>query len=201
MTDLKTPEIKIDLDQVEAAASRDDGLTFPRTRISDIIEKGLGYLFSVINWVWVILMLVIVATVLMRHFIGGNTVWAEETQWHLYAVGFMIGISAAFVADAHVRVDVLASQFRPKLRAWIELLMIVIIVFPLCWLIIDYGYAFTERSWRLNERSSNVGGLTNRWAIKGVIVLAFGLIALASFARLMRVTSFLFQFPRPIKND
>lgn len=200
MTDLKTPVIKIDLAQVEAAAARDEGLNFPRTRISDIIEKGLGYLFSVVNWIWVILMLIIVGTVAMRHFIGGNTVWAEETQWHLYAVGFMLGISLAIVADSHVRVDVLASQFRPKLRAWIEMLMIVLIIFPLCWLMIEYGFAFTERSWRLNERSSNVGGLTNRWAIKGVIVLAFALIALASFARLMRVTAFLFNFPRPLRD-
>lgn len=201
MTDLKNPEIKIDLAQVEAAAARDEGLSFPRTRVSDIIETGLGYLYSVVNWTWVVLMLIIVCTVAMRHFIGGNTVWAEETQWHLFAAGYMIGISAALMADAHVRVDVMASQFRPKLRAWIELLMIVLIIFPLCWLIIQYGYAFTERSWRLNERSSNVGGLTNRWAIKGVIVLAFGLIALAAFARMLRVMAFLFHFPRPIKTD
>jgi len=200
MTDPKTPEVKLDLAQVEAAAARDEGLSFPRTFLSDLIEKGLGYLYSVVNWTWLILMLIIVGTVAMRHFIGGNTVWAEETQWHLYAVGFMVGISAAIVADAHVRVDVLAAQFRPKLRAWIELLMIVLIIFPLCWLIIYYGYAFTERSFRLNERSSNVGGLTNRWMIKGVIVLAFGLIALASFARLLRVMAFLFHFPRPIQD-
>lgn len=201
MTDLKKPEIKLDLAQVEAAAARDEGLSFPRTRLSDLIETGLGYLYSVVNWTWLILMLIIVGTVAMRHFIGGNTVWAEETQWHLYAVGYMIGISAAILADAHVRVDVLASQFRPTLRAWIELLMIVLIIFPLCYLIITYGYAFTERSFRLNERSSNVGGLTHRWMIKGVIVLAFGLIALASFARLLRVLSFLFHFPRPIRDS
>ncbi len=198
MTKPTEPKVEIDLKQVEAAAARAEGLTFPRTRPSDIIEKGLGFLFGFVHWIWLFLMLIIVGTVAMRHFIGGNTVWAEETQWHLYSVGFMLGIAAAIMSDSHVRVDVLASTFRKTVRAWIEMLMILLIIFPLCYIMIDYGYVFTERSWRLNERSSNVGGLTNRWAIKGVIVLAFALIALASFARLMRVTAFLFRFPRPL---
>jgi TRAP-type mannitol/chloroaromatic compound transport system permease small subunit len=197
MTAKLPTEITLDLDQVQAA-SKSEGIGFPRTRPSDLIEKGLGLIFGVVNWIWLILMLVIVSTVAMRYFVGGNTVWIEETQWHLYAVGFMIGIAAAVTYDSHIRVDILSSRFKIKTRAWIELLMILLIIFPLCWLMIHYGYIFAERAWRLNERSSNVGGLTNRWAIKGVIVMAFAIIAVASVARLMRVTAVLFGLPRPI---
>jgi hypothetical protein len=53
-----------------------------------------------------------------------------------------------------------------------------------------------EASYRRGERSSAPGGLTHRWMIKGVIVLAFAYIGLAAFARLTRVSSYLFNFPR-----
>ena len=193
------PRIELDLEQAEAASARAERLTYPRTLPSDIIEKVLGFFAGIVNWIWVVLMLIIVTTVAMRHFIGGNTVWAEETQWHLYAVGFMLGIGFAIIHDAHVRVDVVASQLGATLRAWIEVFMIVAIIFPLCWIIIDYGYTFTERSFARNERSSHPGGLANRWMIKSVIVIAFGVIALAALARLLRVMAFLFGFPRPIR--
>lgn len=192
MTSKLPAEFALDLDKVEAASSRSGDSDFPRNRVSTVIDGGLGLVYGVVNWIWVVLMLVIVATVAMRYVIGGNTVWIEETQWHLYAVGFMVGIAAAITHNAHVRVDVLSARFHIRTRAWIEIVMIVFIVLPLCWLMIDYGYAFSERAWRLNERSSNVGGLTNRWAIKGMIVVAFVLIAIASFARLLRALSVVF---------
>lgn len=193
------PEIKLDVDEVESASSRAQRLEFPRTLPSNIIEAVLGFIGAIINWIWLALVLIIVSTVVMRYVIAGNTVWIEETQWHMYAVGYMLGIGYAVMHDAHVRVDVLASQFRARVRAWIELGMIVLIIFPLCWLMIDYGYTFAERSYIRNERSSAPGGLANRWMIKSVIVIAFVVIGLAALARLMRVSAFLFGFPRPIK--
>lgn len=196
MTPKMPADLRIDLEKVESA-SKSEALGFPQTAPSRIIDGGLNLLFGVVHWIWAILMLVIVSTVAMRYFIGGNTVWIEETQWHLYAVGFMLGIGAAITHDSHIRVDVLSSRFNIKTRAWIELMMILLILLPLCWLMIHYGYQFTERAWRLNERSSNVGGLANRWAIKGVVVLAFVVIAVASISRLFRVTSVLFGLPRP----
>lgn len=193
------PEIKLDVDEVESASSRAQRLEFPRTLPSNIIEAVLGFIGGIINWIWLALVLIIVSTVVMRYVVAGNTVWIEETQWHMYAVGYMLGIGYAVMHDAHVRVDVLASQFRARVRAWIELGMIVLIIFPLCWLMIDYGYTFAERSYIRNERSSAPGGLANRWMIKSVIVIAFVVIGLAALARLMRVSAFLFGFPRPIK--
>jgi len=111
-------------------------------------------------------------------------------------VGFMFGIGYALMHDSHVRVDVLAATFRQRTRAWIEAFAIAVIILPMCWIIISYGIPFVEASYNRNERSSAPGGLANRWMIKGVIVLAFAYIALAAFARFLRVTSYLFNFPR-----
>ncbi|MGY6704265.1 TRAP transporter small permease subunit [Roseinatronobacter sp.] len=189
-------EISLDLDKVEDAGARSHGLDFPRTWLSDIIEKVLELFSYLLNTIWIVLVLIIVANVTMRYALGLNYVWIEEVQWHMYAVGFMFGIGYALMHDSHVRVDVLAANFRPKTRAWVEVVAIVGIILPMCWIIISYGIPFAEASFNRGERSSAPGGLANRWMIKSVIVLAFAYIALAAFARLLRVTAFLFNFPR-----
>lgn len=191
-------DFEIDTEKVESAASRAQRLEFPRTRISDVIEAVIERIAWVVNWIWPLLVVIIVATVGMRYITQGNTVWIEEVQWHLYAIGFMLGIGYAIQHDTHVRVDVLAANFRPRVRAVIEIAMIVLILFPLVYVIIAHAIPFVERSWVRNETSSAPGGLRNRWAIKAVIIAAFALIGIAAFARLMRVCAFLFGVPRPL---
>lgn len=196
MAPIKT-EVELDLDKVEEAGARTHALEFPRTWLSDIIERVLGAVSWVINWLWIILVLIIVVNVTMRYALRINYVWVEEVQWHIYAVGFMLGIGYAILHDAHVRVDVLAMNFRLRTRAWIEMLMILCLIFPMVWLIVSYAIPFVEASYNRGERSSAPGGLANRWAIKAVIVVAFVYIGLAALARLLRVTAYLFGLPRP----
>ena len=190
------PHIDIDLDKVDDAGARSHGLDFPRTWLSDKIESALELLSYLLNSIWIVLVLIIVVNVTMRYALNVNYIWVEEVQWHMYAVGFMFGIGYALMHDAHVRVDVLAANFRPNVRAWIELFAIAVIILPMCYLLISYGIPFVETSYNRGERSSAPGGLGNRWMIKSVIVLAFGYIALAAFARLLRITAFLFNVPR-----
>lgn len=186
------PEFRIDLDEVESASSKSNGLDFPQTRISYGIEAFLGAVGGAISWLWVILVLIIVVNVSMRYLIGVNYIWLEEVQWHIYAVGFMIGIGYAILHDAHVRVDVIASTLRPRTRGFIEFFGMIFLIAPLIYLMITYAIPFVEASWNRDETSSAPGGLTNRWAIKSVIIIAFVYMGLATFARLLRVGAYLF---------
>jgi TRAP-type mannitol/chloroaromatic compound transport system permease small subunit len=190
------PKVELDLEKVEDGAARSHALEFPRTWLSDMIEKALGSISFILNLIWITLVLIIVINVSMRYGLNVNYIWIEEVQWHMYAVGFMFGIGYALMHDAHVRVDVLAANFRRRTRGWIELLMIVLIILPMCALIISYGLTFVELAYTRGERSAAPGGLGGRWMIKSVIVLAFAYIGLAAFARLVRVSAFLFNFPR-----
>ncbi|MEI2421727.1 TRAP transporter small permease subunit, partial [Arthrospira platensis SPKY2] len=126
-------KIEIDLEQVEESSARGHGLDFPRTWLSDRLESFLNALGAIVSWIWIVLVLIIVVTVAMRHFVGGNTITIEEAQWHLYAFGFLIGIGYAIIHDSHVRVDVLANNFRPTTRAMIEFLCIALIILPMVW--------------------------------------------------------------------
>lgn len=174
------------------------GFTLPQTAVSRAIEAVIDAFGAVVNWIWALLVAIIVVNVIMRYAVGTNFIWVEEVQWHLYAIGFMIGIGYALAHDNHVRVDVLAMRFQPRTRAIIEVIGLLLLVFPMVYLVISYAIPFVEIAWTRNERSAAPGGLANRWAIKAVIILAFAYIGLAAFARLMRVCAYLFGFPKPL---
>jgi TRAP-type mannitol/chloroaromatic compound transport system permease small subunit len=189
--------LEVDLEAVDAAAARGHALDFPRTRPSDALDAVVGVFHYFINWIWAVLVLLIVLNVVLRYIVGTSMVWMEELQWHLYAIGFMIGLAYALKLDGHVRVDVLADRLTHRTRAWIELVGLLLLVLPLCYIMLTYGWPFVLRSYQLNEVSAAPGGLPYRWIIKSVILLAFALLAIAALSRILRVTAFLFGLPKP----
>ncbi len=191
-------DIKLDLEKVdEAIVHHTAAVEYPRTLPSDILEGIVVFFGKVFSWIWVVLMLLVVANVVLRYALGTNIIAMEELQWHLYAAGFMIGLSFCVVRDGHVRVDVLAERLQPRTRAWLELLGILLFLLPFCYFVLSYAYPFVERSYRINEVSAAPGGLPMRWIIKSFILYAFVLLAMAALARLLRALALLTGFPRP----
>ncbi len=167
----------------------------PHTSLSLAVDGMVRWIGSAISWIWLVLVAVIVLNVTMRYVFGEGRVEFEEIQWHIYAFGFLLGLSYCLEADAHVRVDVLYDGFSPKTKAWIELFGICFLLIPFMAVVIIYSVPFVTYSMSINEVSEAPGGLPARWAIKGVLLLGFLLLALAALSRLTRVTAALFGAP------
>lgn len=193
----KPDQIELDVDKVEEAGARGHALSFPRTTASDRLEAIVDVVGKACSWLWVVLIVLIVVNVALRYVVGTNYIAMEELQWHLYAVGFLMALSFAMLADGHVRVDVLAERLRPRVRAWIEFLGIVLLILPFVVVVLSYALPFVERAWQMGEVSAAPGGLPYRWFIKSFIIVGFAFIGIAAIARLLRVTAFLFSMPRP----
>ena len=168
----------------------------PTTALSRAIDPFLQRLGNGLSWIWVGLIFVIVLNVLLRYVFSEGRIELEEIQWHLYSTGFMFGLSYAFQADVHIRVDVLHERFSPELKAWIDVYGILLFVLPFTALMLIYGIPFVVDSYQTKEVSQSPGGLELRWLIKSVLVLGFSFLSLAAFARLTRLWSFLFFHAR-----
>lgn len=168
-------------------------LQLPETALSRRLEPVIDLIGRAISWVWLALLLVIVLNVLLRYAFGEGRIEFEELQWHLYAVGFLVGLSYALQADAHVRVDVLHERLQPRTQAWIELYGIVLLLLPFIALILIFSVPFVTSSFAVSERSQAPGGLPLRWLIKAALPLGFALLLLATTARLSRVWAALFR--------
>lgn len=167
-------------------------LQLPQTALSRLIDPLLLRIGQATSWLWVALLVIIVMNVVLRYAFGEGRIEFEEIQWHLYSMGFLLGISYAFQADSHIRVDVLHERFEPRTKAWFELYGIVLLVLPFVLLILIYSIPFVQQSYELAEVSQAPGGLPYRWAIKALLPISFFLLLLAACSRLTQVWAFLF---------
>ncbi len=185
----------------EAAVDLSPPSTLPRTRLSNALDAVIEQIGNLASWLWLVLVGIIMVNVTMRYLFGEGRIEFEELQWHLYAVGFLIGLSYCMASDSHVRVDVLHNRFSLKTKAWIELLGLVFFLAPFIALVLIYGAPFVQRSFEIGEVSDAPGGLPYRWAIKAFLLIGFGLLAVAAVSRLARVTAALFGVPRPLPRE
>jgi TRAP-type mannitol/chloroaromatic compound transport system permease small subunit len=160
--------------------------------ISARIEASLGRLASVVSWVWLALILVIAFAVVLRFVFGIGRIELEELQWHLYAIGFLMGIVACAIRDRHVRVDVFRDRMSPRLRDWIDFYGILLLQVPFLLLVLWSALPFVADSFTVAERSGSAGGLPLRWLLKSVLPISFALLALATFVRFCEVAKRLF---------
>ncbi len=168
------------------------GIALPTTALSRAIDRGIGWVGELASVLWTLLVLVILVQVVARYAFGQGSIMMEELQWHIYAIGFMLGLSFTEIRERNVRIDVFAERFQPRTRLWIELLGTVLLFLPFTLIVIWYAIPFVATSWSLNEVSAAPGGLPHRWFIKSFIITAFVLLALAGIGRLSRVWAALF---------
>ena len=176
-------------------------LILPRNRFSNFIDAIVVRAGDAASWLWPLLIVVVVVNVFARYVLGMGSIMMEEIQWHIYAVGFLIGLSYCADIDRHVRVDVLAEHWPLRRRAWIELAGLLFFMLPFVLVIAIWSVPYVVSSWDFKEVSTAPGGLPYRWVLKSFMVIGMGLLALTAISRITRCTTLLFNFPRPLAEN
>ena len=156
----------------------------PITKKIDNFVLSVGEVF---NWLWVILVGVIILNVILRYVFKNGMIELEELQWHLYCIGWLVGLSSTYIVDSHVRVDVLSERLSYKKKLWFELFGIIILFLPFVILVLYYAVPFFELSWTTSERSTSANGLPARWFVKGFLVISFFLLLISGLSRITRI--------------
>lgn len=169
----------------------------PATRPSALLDGLLERVGSFASWLWLAVVGVILVSVISRYVFSEGSVMMEEIQWHISSMVWLIGLSYALVHDSHVRVDVIHERLGPRTQAWIELLGLLILALPFLAIGVYMGWPYFHESWLQGEVAQSPNGLPYRWFLKFFIPLAFALLVVAAFSRLLRCTAMLFGRPRP----
>lgn len=157
------------------------------SRLIDGLNARVG---RSVLWLTLIVVIVSAANAVSRKaFHLSSNAWLE-LQWYLFGAIFLLASGYTYLRNEHVRVDALAAKFPPRLQAIIEVFGILFFLLPAAvlvfWLSIPYFY----ESWRLQELSSNTGGLI-RWPAKLLIPVGFGLLILSGVSRLIQCIAYL----------
>lgn len=113
-----------------------------------------------------------------------------EIQWYLFAAVFLLGAGYAFLQNAHVRIDVLASRLSMRTRNIIDIVGIVLFMLPMCWFMIEFSWPLVKNAYLSNEMSSNAGGLI-RWPVYALVPAGFALLGLQAISELIKRVAFL----------
>ncbi|MFT0851036.1 TRAP transporter small permease subunit [Achromobacter sp. F4_2707] len=164
-------------------------------RLIDALNERIG---RAVLWLTLIVVLVSAANAVSRKVLNMSSNAWLELQWYLFGAIFLLAAGYTYLRNEHVRVDVLSARFSTRVQVTIEIVGILFFLLPAAglvfWLAIPYFYD----SWRIQELSSNTGGLI-RWPAKLLIPVGFGLLILSGISRLIRCVAFLSgQGPNPL---
>jgi TRAP-type mannitol/chloroaromatic compound transport system permease small subunit len=142
--------------------------------------------------VWLILAAIVVSAgnAVMRKFFGLASNFWLEGQWHLYGAAFLGAGGYVLLVNEHVRVDVLSQRFGPRLQAWLDGAVMLLVVLPICALLVYLGGWMALRAWRSGETSWFTDGPL-RWPVLMCIPLGFGLLGLQAVSEVIKRISFL----------
>ena len=122
----------------------------------------------------------------MRYLFSSGSIALQEVEWHLFDVIFLLGLTYALKHDKHVRVDIFFERYSKENRAIVQILSMLLLVMPFSLLFLSDSIDMLTQSYLQNEISSDPGGLTHRYIIKGVLVLSFILLIIQALSEVFK---------------
>lgn len=113
-----------------------------------------------------------------------------EAQWYLFGAVFMLGAGYVFLHDQHVRIDVVSSKISRRNQIWIDVVGIVLFLFPLCVFVVWTSLPSLQTAVMTQEVSANPGGLL-RWPVYALVPIGFAFLGVQSMSELIKRVAFL----------
>ena len=162
----------------------------PLLSLSRLIDGMSNLIGRAMMWFLLATTLISASNAIIRKVFNISSNAFLEIQWYLFAAVFMLGSGYAFLKNAHVRIDFISSKFSARGRNIVDVIGILVFVFPLCYLMVKLSWPVFENAWVSGEMSSNAGGLV-RWPVYGVIPLGFTILAVQALSELIKRLAFL----------
>ena len=159
-------------------------------KISRLIDAFSDLIGKLAMWLILATTLISAGNAIVRKIFDTSSNAFLEIQWYLFAAVFMLGSGYAFLRNAHVRIDFISSKFSARGRNWVDVIGIIVFVFPLCYMMATLGWPLFERAWTSGEMSSNSGGLI-RWPVYALVPFGFILLFVQSLSELIKRVAFL----------
>lgn len=158
--------------------------------LSRLIDAMTTWIGKIMMWCILATTLISATNAIVRKAFDISSNAFLEVQWYLFAAVFMLGSGYAFLKNAHVRIDFISNKFGARGRNIVDVLGILVFVFPLCFLMVKLSWPVFENAWVSGEMSSNAGGLI-RWPVYGLIPLGFVMLAIQAVSELIKRLAFL----------
>ena len=154
-------------------------------KISRAIDAFSTFVGRWLSWLIVVAVAISTINALIRKiFDQSSNAWLE-LQWVLFGAVFLLCSSWTLLANEHIRIDIVNSQFSKRLRDWIDVFGHVVFLLPFTIVMIIVTTPFVYRSIAINEQSGNAGGLP-QWPAKSLVLLGFVMLFFQGISELIK---------------
>ena len=154
-------------------------------KLSAIIDR-LNDKFGVLaNYLVLFACLISAGNAASRYLFNQSSNGWLEIQWYMFAGMVLLGGPYTLKMNEHVRVDLIYGMVSERTRIWIDIVGGVLFLLPICVILTYFTWPWFVESWRLNEESSNAGGLL-RWPVKLLLPVGFFLMALQGISEIIK---------------
>lgn len=139
-------------------------------------------------WLTLVMVVVTFVIVIMRYVFDAGLIWLQESVIWMHAAVFMVGAAYTLLHEDHVRVDIFYRDMSNVHRAWVNLIGVLIFLFPLCGYLAYASFDFAAVSWSIRESSREPGGLPYPLIpiLKSIVVLMPVAVALQGVSLILR---------------
>ena len=145
--------------------------------LTRVVDTANEYVGRVASWLALLMVLLQFVVVVMRYIFGVGFIFMQEGVIYLHATLFLVGAGYTLLHGGHVRVDIFYRDARPRLRALIDLLGVILFLMPVCVIIGWASWSYVEQSWSVFESSAETSGIPAIYALKTMILVFVVLIA------------------------
>ena len=144
----------------------------------DLIDKVNDRVGRIVAWAALAMVLLQFAVVMLRYVFGVGNIMAQEGVIYLHGILFLLGAGYTLLHGGHVRVDVFYADARPRTKAWINLLGVIVFLLPVCGLIAWSSWPYVVSSWQVFEGSKETSGIQAVYLLKSAILIFAALVML-----------------------
>jgi TRAP-type mannitol/chloroaromatic compound transport system permease small subunit len=137
------------------------------------------------NWLVLLACLISAGNAASRYVFSESSNGWLEIQWYMFAGMVLLGAPYTLKMNEHVRVDLVYGMVSEKTRIWIDIICGFLFLMPICLILVWITWPWFVESWRLNEGSSNAGGLL-RWPVKLMLPVGFALMVLQGISEIIK---------------
>jgi len=146
----------------------------------NIVEKSINIFGKYISYLIPLMTLLMIVVIVSRYFFGIGQTGLQELVMYFHALIFLGCAGYAFNKDEHVRVDIFYREASVKYKNFINLVLGIIFLLPVAFVIAFYSIELIAMSWKIQETSTEAGGLGYVFVQKTFIFL-FPLTLFAAF--------------------
>jgi len=156
------------------------------TKIADGIDALNNFIGRGVSWLTLFMALVMFVIVILRYMFNMGWIWMQESVVFMHGLVFMLAAGYTLLNEEHVRIDILYRPMSEKKKAIVNIIGILFLLFPTCFVMFYYGFPYVSDSWSVLEGSMEAGGLPGVFALKSVILVFPVLVGLQGISKIIR---------------